>query len=255
MVREGDVILKVHKSNYAIEGFAHEATVGELCDVANDAGAHMIYDLGSGSLFDLAGSGLGSDPTVIEVVARGVGAVTMSTDKLLGGPQAGVVAGSALVVSRLKQNPLRRALRVDKVTIAGLQELLRAYLFSFDPPAEVPALGQMLASPSAGRLRAEALAVFLAPGLASAGDMQVVVCDDEAAVGGGSLAAQAIASSAVAIQCGNETAARRLLRRLRLGDPPVFARIRGNVVRINMTTILPGEEELLQTAVAAALSE
>ena len=248
---EGDVLLKVHKSNYAIEGFAHEATIPELVDSARRKGALVLYDLGSGALFDFEGAGAGVDPHVSAVVAQGVDAVTMSGDKLLGGPQAGIIAGRAGFLDRLRQNPLRRALRVDKVTIAALQGVLRACLFAPDPAGEIPVLGMILAGPDAHRDRAGDVRDALSK---RAGDnVTIAVVEDEAAVGGGSLAGQAIGSSAVAIGCADAGHATALARALRTGRPAVFPRVRGSEVRINMSTILPGEEEILVEAVTAAL--
>ena len=141
-------------------------------------------------------------------------------------------------------------MRVDKVTIAALQEVLRASLFSPDGRGETPALGQILGDPSRQRQRAD----DIVDGLQSPQGVEIRVCDDEAAVGGGSLSAEAIASAAVAIRCRNESEATQLARRMRLGSPPLFTRIRGDEVRINMTTILPGEEDALRDAIARALA-
>jgi L-seryl-tRNA(Ser) seleniumtransferase len=220
-------------------------------DSARRKGAVVLYDLGSGAMFDFEDSGVGGDPHVSTVIAQGVDAVTMSGDKLLGGPQAGIIAGRAGFVDRLRQNPLRRALRVDKVTIAALQEVLRACLFAPDPAGDIPALGMILAGPDAHRERAGRVGDAL---LKSAGDhVTITVVEDDAAVGGGSLAGQAIGSSAVALGCTDASRATALARVLRMGTPAVFPRVRGSEVRINMSTILPGEEEILVEAVVAAL--
>jgi L-seryl-tRNA(Ser) seleniumtransferase len=246
--RRDDLILKVHKSNYAIEGFAHEASVDELAAVAADTGSRLAYDLGSGALFDFRGVGLGEDPTVSDEVALGVDCVTMSGDKLLGGPQAGILAGRAELVARLKRNPLRRALRVDKVTIAALQHVLRQYLFAAEPAAELPSLGRILGDVE--RLRERALRI--ADGL-GAGARVVSVVDDEGAVGGGSLTRIALPSVAVVVACADERDAVDTARRMRSHDPPLFPRVRGREVRINMIAIAPDEDTDVRRVLDATL--
>jgi L-seryl-tRNA(Ser) seleniumtransferase len=248
---EGDILLKVHKSNYAIEGFAHEATVPELVEVARRTGAVVVYDLGSGALFDFEGTGAGDDPHVSAVLDQGVDAVTMSGDKLMGGPQAGIIAGRSSFVDRLRRNPLRRALRIDKVTIAALQEVLRGCLFDAEPATATPALAMILGAAAAQKERAEAVQAALSP---RAGKAALEVVEDDGAVGGGSLSGRAIASSAVAIVCASPQRANALARALRTGTPAVFPRVKGEQVRINMTTILSGEEGMLVEALAAALA-
>jgi L-seryl-tRNA(Ser) seleniumtransferase len=247
--RGNDVILKVHKSNYAIEGFAHEASIAELAAVADETGAWLVYDMGSGTFFDFHGEGVGSDPVVAAVIAEGVDAVTMSADKLLGGAQAGIIAGSRKFLAGISQNPLRRATRIDKVTIAALQEVIRSYLFASDVGSEVPAVAQILSPAQSQRARAEkVLASITAPE-----GIVLGVEGDSAAVGGGSFSSEVIPSAALVIRCARDEDATRLARSMRLGDPPLFPRVKGAAVRINMSTILEGEEDLLHSAINAAL--
>jgi len=250
--RAGDVILKVHKSNYTIEGFAHEAAIADLVAIGRDAGCAVVYDLGSGALFGFSSAGYGADPAVADIVERGVDAVTMSGDKLLGGAQAGIIAGRRAFVERLKQNPLRRALRVDKVTIAALQEVLRAYLFDADPAAGVTAVAQVLAAGEGIAERARRVV----GGLSTTAPAGVVidVCEDEAAAGGGSLTAASVPSWAVSLRCASEADALALARALRQHEPPVIPRIKGDEVRVNMRTILPGEDEDLRAALDAVFA-
>lgn len=247
MARPGDLILKVHKSNYAIEGFAHEATIDELAGVAAEVGCDLAYDLGSGAVFDFAAAGVGEDPGVAAVVARGVDCVTMSGDKLMGGPQAGVIAGRTAFIERLKRNPLRRAVRVDKVTVAVLQQVMREYLFSVDPRAGVPSLERIFTPVETLRARAQAVAEGLG------GNVAVSVVDDDAAVGGGSLTSVRLPSAAVALSCRSEDDATALARRLRLQQTPLFTRIRGGEVRVNMMSIGPDEDADLRRALETAL--
>jgi len=250
VARPGDVILKVHKSNYAIEGFAHEATIDELVAVAADTGCRLVYDLGSGAVFDFAAAGLGADPAVADIVARGVDCVTMSGDKLLGGSQAGIIVGRRDVVAALKQNPLRRAVRVDKVTIAVLQEVMRGYLFAPDAPDAVPVVAQVFAPRDelVRRARAVVSAVDRAP------ERGVDVADDDAAVGGGSLSTITVPSAAVVVRCAGEREALDLARALRRAETPVFTRIKGAEVRVNMATIRPDEDAELARLLDAAIA-
>jgi L-seryl-tRNA(Ser) seleniumtransferase len=250
VARAEDVILKVHKSNYRIEGFAHEATLGELADVARARACHLVFDMGSGAFFDFAGTGLGQDAHAAAALAAGVDAVTMSGDKLLGGMQAGIIAGTHAFVARLRQNPLRRAVRIDKVTVAALQEVVRSYLFTDDPRTENPSLAMITGAVSA-RERAQKVADEVAAGAAGA---RVAVVEDDAVVGGGSLAGAALPSAALAVRCAGEREATRLARSLRMRALPLFARVKGDEVRINMTTILPSEDAAVVRALVDVLA-
>ncbi len=250
--RAGDLLLKVHKSNYEIEGFAHEPSVAELVDVARRCDCRLAFDLGSGAFFDFAARGIGEDPVATSVVAAGVDAVTMSADKLLGGLQAGIIAGSRAFIDALGRNPLRRAVRVDKVTVAALQEVVRAYLFARDPREEIPILAMIAGDRAAVRARAERVAETVSN--ASPGPWAIAAVDDDAAVGGGSLSSAVIPSSAVAIRLDGERSSSRLARTMRLLPVPLFSRVRGDEVRVNMTTILPTEDDEVARAIIAALA-
>ncbi|HXV13830.1 MAG TPA: L-seryl-tRNA(Sec) selenium transferase [Candidatus Krumholzibacteria bacterium] len=250
--RACDVLLKVHKSNFEIEGFAHEATVAELVAVARARDAHAVFDLGSGALFDFAQRGLGNDPVASAVIETGVDAVTMSGDKLLGGVQAGIIVGRRAFVDRLKQNPLRRAMRVDKVAVAALQEVARAYLFAPSLSDEVP----VIAAVSEGRERCRTRAERVAGCVAGAVDARwcVRAVNDDAAVGGGSLASAVVPSSAVVVRGRDDAEAVRLARALRTRTLPVFVRVRGSEIRVNMTTIFPAQEDSLIEALVEVLA-
>lgn len=249
--RAGDILLKVHKSNYEIEGFAHEATIAELVATARAAQAVSAFDLGSGALFDFAGRGLGRDPVASAVVESGVDLITMSGDKLLGGVQAGIILGAKNVVDRLKQNPLRRAVRIDKVAVAALQEVLRAYLFA-SPLDDIPAVAMLCDDPTRVRERAQRAAAQLAEQVPARWSLHAA--DDDAAVGGGSLSGAAVPSAAVVIACRDAREAVQLARALRLRALPVFVRVRGDEIRVNMTTIFPSQDEALIAALVDALT-
>ena len=252
VARADDVLLKVHKSNYEITGFTHEAALAEIVAVAREHACHAVYDMGSGAFFDFAGLGLAGDSDAAAALATGVDAVTMSGDKLPGGPQAGIIVGTRAFIDRLRQNPLRRAVRVDKVTVAALQEIVRSYLFADDPRRDNPSLA-MITGAVAARERAERVAQAAAPAAGPA--FRVSVAADDAVVGGGSLAGAAIPSAAVVIGCAGEREATRLARALRMRATPLFARVRGDEVRINMTTILSVEDDDVVRALAETLAE
>jgi L-seryl-tRNA(Ser) seleniumtransferase len=248
--RPGDVLMKVHKSNYEIEGFAHEATVAELVEVGKRCECRVVFDLGSGALFDFAAAGIGHEPAAAHIVESGVDAVTMSGDKLCGGAQAGIIVGRRAFIERLKQNPLRRVVRVDKVAVAVLQSVAREYLFARDITAGVPVLAQVTAKEETLAHRANTIAEFLL----NAGMKNVSAVPDDAAVGGGSFATMRVPSAAVAITCANDRDAVRLARRLRMRAVPVFTRVKGGEVRVNMSTIFPHEDAALRDALAETLT-
>jgi len=175
----------------------------------------------------------------------------MSGDKLLGGVQAGIVLGTKNAVDRLKQNPLRRAVRIDKVAVAALQEVLRAYLFAA-PADEIPAIAMLCEDPIQLRDRAQRAAAQLSgqvPARWAPRD-----ADDEAVVGGGSLSGAVVASAAVVIACRDAREAVQLARELRLRAHPVFVRVRGDEIRVNMTTIFPSQHDALIAALTEALN-
>lgn len=250
VARAGDVLMKVHKSNYEIEGFAHEATVEELVAVAGRCDCRVVFDLGSGALFDFAAAGIGREPPVASIVDCGVDAVTMSGDKLLGAAQAGIILGRRAFIERLKQNPLRRAVRVDKVAVAVLQSVAREYLFASDVTAGVPVVAQITGGVDPLHARARSLAATLV----RAGVSTVSVVEDDAVVGGGSFATTRVPSVAIAIVCADDRGAVHLARRLRLGEVPVFTRVKGGEVRVNLSTVFPHEDSALAEALVAALT-
>jgi L-seryl-tRNA(Ser) seleniumtransferase len=251
--RPGDVFLKVHKSNYAMEGFVCEASIGDLTRLAAENGCHVVYDLGSGAVFDFRSAGIGQDDHIQGIFDTGVDCVTMSGDKLLGSVQAGIIAGKSVFLDKLRQNPLRRAVRIDKVNTAALQEVFRNYLFGSDTAAAVPVIDQILGDTVAVGRRAEEVAERVNRGYSGA--LRVDTVEDDAAVGGGSLAAETVPSVAVRITCANEREAVRLARRMRLNDPPVVPRTRGNEIRINMRSVMPYEDEDLAGVLGALLGE
>ncbi len=238
------MLMRVHRSNFAMTGFVSEPSLAELVALAHSRGLLVGDDLGSGTLLDTAEYGLSHEPTIQESLAAGADVVSCSGDKLLGGPQAGIILGQADLVAQLRRFPLTRALRVDKTTLAGLQATLLHYLKS-EATQEVP-VWRMIAAPL------ETLAVRAgawAERLAAAG-LQVKIVDGRSAVGGGSLPGETLPTCLLAL---NVPSPERLARALRRTDPPVIARLEDEQLILDPRTVQPEEEEtLLEILVAAA---
>lgn len=226
------LLLRMHASNYRIEGFTHEPSARELAMLGRRAGVPVIEDLGGGALCDLAEYGAAHERTVQEAIADGVALVTFSADKLLGGPQAGIVAGRANLVARLGNNPLLRALRVGKLTIAALGATLRCYR---DRAARerLPLYRRLATTLDELRERAKAYEEAL-PG-ASAGE-------SVAYLGGGALPQASIASIAIAVTSERPE---RLAARLRMGEPAIVTRIERGRLLLDLRTIAPEEDHLV----------
>ncbi len=243
-------LMKVHTSNYQVIGFT-EAVAGELvARLAHEHGLLAIEDLGSGVLLDLERLGHIHEPTVQESLLAGMDLVTFSGDKLLGGPQAGIIVGRREAVGRLRQHPLTRALRIDKLTLAGLEATLRLYRDPAKAVAEIPTLRMLALSAAELGQRAMRLQSQLAARLTERA--KVAVVDSLAQVGGGSLPGYEFPSSALSVRplCMSSDA---LESRLRLGETAVFTRIRQDQVLLDLRTVQPGEEQAVQKALLAAL--
>jgi L-seryl-tRNA(Ser) seleniumtransferase len=240
------LLLKVHSSNYRVVGFTAAVSSRELVELGRARGVAVMEDLGSGSLIDLRPHGFPYEPTVPEVVAAGVDVVTFSGDKLLGGPQAGIIVGQGALVGRLKKNPLNRALRIDKLTLAALEATLYAYEAG-DPLTTVPTL-RMLTEPLASvRARARRL-LRLVPAAARA-RLGAGIVADEAQVGGGALPTVVLPTAAVAVGTA-ELPARKLDDALRAGDPAIIGRIADDRLLLDCRTVLASEVGALARAVA-----
>jgi L-seryl-tRNA(Ser) seleniumtransferase len=241
VAKRGDIFLKVHSSNYEIRGFTHTAQIADLVAVAKEKQCHVVYDLGSGSFYDFAHAGIEGEEQVKDVLKTGVDCVTMSGDKLLGGVQAGIIVGRSIFLEQIARNPLRRALRVDKITIAAMQALLRTYLFSDAPERDVPILRQSTEDVETLGTRAQGIVKALSTPVGERFDIAVV--DDVAAIGGGSFACQEVTSMAIAIRCHTENEAVALAKKMRERPIPILARIKGSEVRLNLRTVMPYEDE------------
>lgn len=244
------LLLKVHGSNYRIVGFTREVSLEDLVGLGREHGLSVMYDLGSGSLFDLADVGLPDEPTVARALSAGVDLVTFSGDKLLGGPQAGFIVGKKAAIDLLDANPLKRALRVDKLTIAALEITFRDYLTG-RAEETVPVVRMIRMPPAAVRRRAN---LFVRRLKAAAGDRVglLEVVQGSSRVGGGAAPEMDIPTWLAAVRPISQSPA-ALERRLRRQDPPVVVRVHEDRVFFDFRTVLPGEDKLLATIVAGAL--
>ncbi len=235
--------LKVHPSNFRITGFVHSVSTAELAEVGRARGVPVLEDLGSGALLDTARYGLAAEPRMGESLAAGASLVMVSGDKLLGGPQAGIIAGEATWVDRVARHPLARAVRADKTCLAGLAATLRHYVRG-EAETKIPVWRMISAPGEAIRARSEAIRAKLAARGAGVGVEPVT-----ATIGGGSLPGERIDSFALALTAGDVEG---LARRLRLGTPAVFGRIEKDRLLLDLRTVLPEDDERLTEAVVAA---
>ena len=244
------LLLKVHTSNYRVVGFTAEVSSRDLVELGRERGIPVMEDLGSGSLIDLRPWGFPYEPTVPETVTSGVDLVSFSGDKLLGGPQAGIVVGRRAIVSRLKKNPWNRALRIDKFTIAALEATLHAYEAG-TALQTVPTLAMLTEPLASVRSRARRVLRQLAPDVRE--HLGARLADDLAQVGGGALPTVELPTVAVAVGTSS-AAAMRLDEALRVGDPPVVGRISHDRLFLDCRTVLPGQVKALAGALTIAAS-
>ena len=242
------LLLKVHTSNYRVIGFTAEVSGRELTELGRERGIPVMEDLGSGSLLDLRPWGFPYEPTVPEVVGFGLDLVSFSGDKLLGGPQAGIVVGKRAIVSRLKKNPWNRALRIDKFTMAALEATLGAYEAG-TARETVPTL-RLLTEPL-GRVQGRARRVLRALGAEVTARLAARVTEGSSQVGGGALPTVELPTAGVALGA-TDGAARALDAALRVGDPPVVGRLVDDRLFLDCRTVLPEQVAPLAKAVAAA---
>ncbi len=238
------LLLKVHTSNFRVQGFVEEVSPRELALLGAEAKLPSVYDLGSG-LIDAPNAReldmLGDEPRVRESIASGVDAITFSGDKLLGAPQAGIVAGKRDAIARCRKNPLYRAMRLDKVSLAGLEATLELLLDGRGD--EIPTRAMLALDPKELRVRAERIAARLA----SFANLRVDVIESTSQPGSGSAPGIFLATSAVRI-VHSTRGPNALEHALRVGEPPVFARIEGGALLLDPRTLLDGDEERLLAA-------
>ncbi|MBX5484364.1 MAG: L-seryl-tRNA(Sec) selenium transferase [Myxococcaceae bacterium] len=237
------LLVKVHKSNFAQVGFTEEVETAGLAGLASRRGVPLFEDLGSGSLYRLHSPGLTREPTVREVVKAGADVVTFSGDKLLGGPQAGVIVGREELVERIRRHPLNRALRVDKMTVAALEATLE--LYRDERYAEIPAVRLLEQTPGELRARAQRLQELLA-----ACGVSVRVVETVSQVGGGAMPLAAPSSWACAIEEGDAAA---LQARLRSASVPIVARVHEDRLLLDVRCLPDTELEQVAASVASTL--
>ena len=234
------LLLRVHRSNFQITGFTEQPGLDELVGLARKHNLPLMEDLGSGALFDLHSVGVSGEPGVIESLRCGVDVVTYSGDKLLGGPQAGILSGRGDLIARMRSNSLFRALRVDKLTYAALEATLLAYV-KRDHDA-IPALRMMRLSKDRISARAEAVATKVRSPKLSA-----EVIDGASVVGGGAAPSATLATRLLAVALEGVTA-HELAARLRVSDPPVVTRVDEGRVVLDLRTVFPEQDEVLVKA-------
>lgn len=238
------LLMKVHTSNFRITGFTSSVSIQELVQLGRKYQIPVYEDLGSGVLYDLRPYGIGDEPLVKEVMLAGVDLVSFSGDKLLGGPQAGIIAGKKVWIDRLKKNQLARIVRVDKMTLAGLEATLRLYLLPEQAKKEIPVLRDILIPIQEIEERARQFMEKV--GMDAKVRMSLI--DDVSAVGGGTLPGITLPTKVVALEF-TEFAAHHAQQKLRLGTPPVIVRVMKEQVRIDFRTIMPDEIHLIADVV------
>lgn len=245
------LLLKVHTSNFRVLGFTSEVSLQDLIQLGRQENLPVMNDLGSGSLVDLSLLGLEKEPTVQEAIRTGVDVVTFSGDKLLGGPQAGILLGKKSVLDLIKKNPLTRALRIDKLTLAALESTLLLYLDEKRALQEVPTL--RLLGLDKSRLKAKGRRLLKKMGGKTERRCRIILREDISQVGGGALPLQELPTTVVAIKPENHSV-NTLEERLRKGDPPIIARISKDELILDMRTVFDDQIPVLANALEKALS-
>jgi L-seryl-tRNA(Ser) seleniumtransferase len=235
------LILHAHRSNFIITGFTSEPTMLELAEIAHKAGIPLVDDLGSGALLETAQFGLSHEPLISESLNSTADIVCFSGDKLLGGPQAGIIIGKSDLIARLKKHPLARAIRADKLCLAALSATLLHYLKD-ETLTEIPVWRMIAIPPDALRQRAQNWANTLGIGK---------VVESKSTIGGGSLPGETLPTFVLALSLPSPN---RALQRLRTHNPPIVARVEADQVIFDPRTILPDQENDLISAIRMMLS-
>jgi L-seryl-tRNA(Ser) seleniumtransferase len=236
------LLLRVHRSNFQITGFTGQPSVEELVGLARKRSVPLMEDLGSGALFDLRSIGVSDEPGVLDSLRAGADVVTYSGDKLLGGPQAGLLSGRADLITRMRANSLFRALRVDKLSYAALEATLLAYV-KHDHDA-IPALRMMRLSKEEIGERAEVIA-----GKVDSPNLLVKVIDGESVIGGGAAPSATLPTRLLAVT-RKDLSADELATRLRASDPPIITRVEEGRVLLDLRAVFPEQDDLLARTLA-----
>jgi len=246
------LLLKVHTSNFRVMGFTSDVLLQDLVQLGREHHLPVIDDLGSGCLIDLAQYGLEKEPTVPEAIQTGVDVVTFSGDKLLGGPQAGIILGRRNILDLIKTNPMTRALRIDKLTLAALESTLLLYLDEKRAMEEIPTLKMLTLDLSKLRKRGRRLLRRLS-GRIDKG-IQPILKEDVSQVGGGALPLQNLRTIVLAIKPVN-LSVNSLEENLRKGEPPIISRISKDELILDMRTIFDEEIPLLAAGIEKVLTQ
>jgi L-seryl-tRNA(Ser) seleniumtransferase len=241
------LLLKVHTSNYRIVGFTKQVSLSDLAALGKRRNLPVMVDQGSGNLLDLGERGIGGEPPVATLLAQGADLVTFSGDKLLGGPQSGILVGRADLIERARKNPLSRALRADKLTYAALEATLEAYARG-RAHEELPVLRMISQSAESVEAKARRCAARIQE--LTGNRIQTTILPGASLVGGGSAPTEEIATRLLAVSCPGKTAT-SLESELRSGQPPVVGRIHEDRLVLDLRTVLDGQEEDLARAVSA----
>lgn len=247
------LLMKVHTSNYVIEGFTKEVSEAELAELAQHHQLPFVMDLGSGSLIDFSQFNLPSEPTAAYMLQQGADLIAFSGDKLLGGPQSGMIAGRADLIQQIKSNPLKRALRLDKMTLAGMAEVLKLYRHPEKLCETLPTLRQLTRPVNDIQAMAERLAPVIRDALSA--DFSVTVVPTDSQIGSGSMPTKTISSIAIAIQSATEgdDASQRITHAFRALPKPVIGHVNKNRLLLDLRC-LEDEAEFSQQLSALQLA-
>jgi L-seryl-tRNA(Ser) seleniumtransferase len=242
------LLLRVHRSNFEITGFTEQPALDELVALAHRRNLPLMEDLGSGALIDLRSVGITGEPGVLDSLRAGVDIVTYSGDKLLGGPQAGLISGRADLVARMRSNSLFRALRVDKLTYAALEATLLAYVKRDHDAVPVLRMIRLSKDDIAGRAEGIVSRVQSAQGKSAYVKLELV--DGESVIGGGAAPSAVLPTRLIAVTHA-DLSADELSARLRASTPPVIARVEDGRVLLDLRTVFPGQDANLVNALAS----
>ncbi|MBI4824558.1 MAG: L-seryl-tRNA(Sec) selenium transferase [Nitrospirae bacterium] len=245
------LILKVHQSNYRITGFTEDVPIEALSLLGKKHGLPVMYDMGSGCLIDLTPYGIQGEPIVADALSKGADIVTFSGDKLLGGPQAGIIVGKKDYIARIEKNPLLRALRIDKLTLSALEATLMEYMDEDKAKRNIPCLRMLIEPPSSIKERAKKVSGMLKRYIK---DADIDVMEDFSQAGGGALPEVNLKTYVVSISTRVLTP-NKLEERLRKCNPPVIGRIKENALLLDMRTVNGSEIKPLISSLRTALSQ
>lgn len=245
------LILKVHQSNYKLVGFTEDVSIKELVKLGRTYRIPVMADLGSGCMIDLEKYGVYGEPTARNFIKTGADIVTFSGDKLLGGPQAGIILGREKMIKKIQKNPLLRAVRIDKLTLASLEATLMHYLDEDLALEEIPTLRMLTQSVEKIKRRAKKISASLKKDISGQADVEIIA--DQSQAGGGSLPGVNFPTFVVSIK-PSDMSVNTLERRLREGAPPVIARIKENTLFIDARTVQDKEVKELIKCITSAFS-